>query len=663
VAAFLAVSALVSPAAAELGEHYSLYGDYLAGRFAVSQRDNEAAAEFFREALRKDPDNVSIVDRAFNLEVATAHMESATKLAERLVKIDAEHQLARLMLGVDALRARQYSGARRYFANDGAKGPITELTNALMTGWSQQGAGDLKSALETLKGLEGDEWLTVYRAYNSALLADVSGDEKAAGEYFSEAYRLDGSVLRVAESYARYLARTGKRDEALKVLAAYDKVSKDHPNIIALRAEIEAGRTPEPIVAGTAAGGAESLYQIGGLLARQGGEDVAIIYLQLALYLRPDATMALLTLADVYERQKNHELAAQAYARVAPSSPLHRSAQIQRAHNLDALGQVEQAKAVLDELIEAHPADTDPIRALGDILRAHEQFAESAEMYTRAIDLLEPIGEDDWSLLYYRGIGYERTKRWPQAEADFLHALQLKPEQPFVLNYLGYSWVDQGRNLQQAMTMIRKAVELRSEDGYIVDSLGWAHYRLGEFEAAVRELERAVELKPEDPVINDHLGDSYWRAGRKLEARFQWSHARDLKPEPDELVKILEKLENGLPPPDADRVMAAADGDRLNDATVAPPGGPQTAKPAPAPATETAQTQPDRQETPPAAAEQPETMARKHTVSPGESLWSIANRYYGSGAEYERIFEANREIIRRSDLIHPGQVLAVPEAE
>ena len=152
-----------------------------------------------------------------------------------------------------------------------------------------------------------------------------------------------------------------------------------------------------------------------------------------------------------------------------------------------------------------------------------------------------------WVTYYYRGICFERSKQWSKAEADMRKALELQPEQPHVLNYLGYSWIDQGINLDEGMKMIKRAVEQRPDDGYIVDSLGWAYYRIGNFEDAVKHLERAIDLKPEDPTINDHLGDAYWRVGRTLEAKFQWAHARDLKPEPEELPKIEAKIENGLP--------------------------------------------------------------------------------------------------------------------
>jgi Flp pilus assembly protein TadD len=252
---------------------------------------------------------------------------------------------------------------------------------------------------------------------------------------------------------------------------------------------------------------------------------------------------------------KKPELANKIYQRVPLGSPLQRNAQIQLAINLDTLDRIDEAKASLEKLIAANPADVEAIMALGNVLRGRKQFAECADVYSRAVDGIADPQKTDWSVFYFRGVCYERSKQWAKAEADLKKALELFPDQPHVLNYLGYSWIDQGIHLDEGMAMIRKAVEQRPDDGYIVDSLGWAYYRLGNFEEAVKHLERAIEIRPEDPTINDHLGDAYWRVDRRLEARFQWAHARDLKPEPDELVLITKKLVEGLPddPPAAVR--------------------------------------------------------------------------------------------------------------
>ena len=233
------------------------------------------------------------------------------------------------------------------------------------------------------------------------------------------------------------------------------------------------------------------------------------------------------------------------------NSPLQRNAQIQLALNLDSLDRTDEAKASLEKLIAANPGDLEAIMALGNVLRGRKQFAECADIYSKGIDTIAKPEKSNWVIYYFRGICFERAKQWPKAEADLKRSLDLFPDQPHVLNYLGYSWIDQGINLDEGMRMIKRAVEQRADDGYIVDSLGWAYYRLGNMDEAVKQLERAVELKPEDPTINDHLGDAYWRVGRVLEARFQWSHARDLKPEPDDLAKIEAKLKVRALPDDA----------------------------------------------------------------------------------------------------------------
>ena len=623
----------------------SLFGDYLAGRFAASQRDNKAAAEFFRDALRKDPQNEVLLERAFVLELAAGNMEGVGDLAQALVKVDRTHRLARLTLGVRALRVRQYAAALRDFSESSGAGPIAEMTRTLMIAWSHQGAGKLDAALKELAGLDGADWMAIYRAYNSALIAEVSGNRKLAGEHYAEAYRLDPSVLRVAEAYARFLARNGRADEAREVVAAYDKVSVGHPHMTAITDALDAGRTPAPIVDGTAAGAAESLYEIGALLAREGGEDHAVVYMQLALHLDPKAALPLLALADIYEQQESYALSTAAYAAIPKSSPLYASAQIQRAHNLNAMDKFDEARAVLEKRIKEDPRDIEAIRALGDMYRGRERFEEGAVTYGRAIALLGAIEERHWTLFYFRGICLERSKQWPKAEADFRKALDLVPDQPFVLNYLGYSWVDQGINLEAAMSMIRKAVQLRPDDGYIVDSLGWAHYRLGNIEDAVRELERAVELKPEDPVINDHLGDAYWRAGRRLEARFQWQHARELKPEPDNLERIIFKLKNGLSAAQTEGTQyAAATAGAAGDEAADQAG--KTAAPE------------DRVVTSDAAV--PDGGGKAYRVRPGDTLWDLAQRFYGDGNAFHRILDANQDLLRDADTITPGQTIRIP---
>jgi tetratricopeptide (TPR) repeat protein len=354
-------------------------------------------------------------------------------------------------------------------------------------------------------------------------------------------------LLGIVQAYGRYLSRNGGKDVALKVYQDFDKSLPNHPLIQEEMKRVSGGEKLPPLVASAQAGAAEALYGIGASIGRRGGEDLALIYLQLALYLQPSHAMALLSLADLYESLKKPDLAIKAYERVPLTSPLRRNAEIQLAIDLDALGRSDEAKKRLEHVIAEHPKDTEALLALGNVQRGRKEFAACADSYGKAIATVPVPEKSNWVMFYFRGICYERSHQWPSAEADMKKALELFPDQPLVLNYLGYSWIDQGVHLEEGMNMIRRAVEQRPDDGYIVDSLGWAYFRTGNYQEAVKNLERAVELKPDDPTINDHLGDAYWRVGRTLEAHFQWSHAKDLKPDPEDLPKIEAKLKNGLP--------------------------------------------------------------------------------------------------------------------
>jgi len=354
-------------------------------------------------------------------------------------------------------------------------------------------------------------------------------------------------MLRVADDYARWLSRNKDATAATAVYEAFDRKRPRHPLVLEGLRESKAGKKLSPLVDSPQTGAAEALYGIGATLTRRGGEDLALVYLQLALYLAPNHPMALLSLADLYESVKKPTMAIKVYERVPANSPLKRNAQIQLATDLDAVDRSDEAIKILKAVAAEYPKDVEAVMALGNIERGRKKFADCVQTYSQGLnDLPAPNEKNNWVYYYYRGICEERSKQWGKAEADMRKALDLQPEQAHVLNYLGYSWIDQGVNLDEGMRMIKRAVDQRPDDGYIVDSLGWAFYRIGNYEDAVKTLERAIDLKPEDPTINDHLGDAYWRVGRTLEAKYQWAHARDLKPEPEELPKIEAKIESGL---------------------------------------------------------------------------------------------------------------------
>ncbi len=529
-------------------------GSYLAARHAGTERDAATASAYYLNVLKSDPRNADLLSRTFISVLSDGDIDEAGRLADRLVQIDRSDRIARLVIGVRALKQKQYGLARQNFAQS-VRGPVTDLTATLLSAWAFAGAGDTRSAVDTLDRLAGPDWYGIFKDLHAAFILDIANNKKEAGKRYERAYKADPVAVRDVEAYGRYLSRNGGKDEALKVYAEFEKAVPNHPVIVEEMKEVAAGEKLPVLADSPQAGAAEALYGLGASIGRRGGEDLALIYLQLALYLEPTHAMALLSLADLYESLKKPDLAIKVYDRIPPSSVLHRNAEIQIASDLDTLDRTDEAKKRLEQLIVEHPKDNEAILALANILRGRKEFAQCADEYGKAIADIPVPEKANWVIFYFRGICYERSKQWPLAEADLKKALQLYPDQPLVLNYLGYSWVDQGINLDDGMNMIRRAVEQRPDDGYIVDSLGWANYRIGNYDEAVKDLERAVELKPDDSTINDHLGDAYWRVGRFLEAHFQWSHAKDLKPEPEDLPKIEAKIKGGLP----DDTSSAAD--------------------------------------------------------------------------------------------------------
>lgn len=536
----------------------TLSGSYLAARIATAERDTDAAVAYLRALLKMDPRNEEILERTFFAMLVDGDLDSAVPLAEKLVKLDRTNRIARLVLAARAIKKNEYQRARTNLSLS-VRGPIGDLTATLLAAWTMLGSGNAKAGVEMIDRLQGPDWYGAFKDLNAGLILDAAGQKKEAGKRLEAAVKFDPTAVRSVDAYARWASRNASTATAIEAYQAFEKVVPRHPLIQAALADLKEGKPLPLLIKTPQEGAAEVLYGLGAALARQGGEDLALVYLQVALWLYPDHPLAGLTLADLYEQMKQPEKAIEVYLKVPDSSPLKANAEVQLAVNLDATDKFEEARKHLTALIKANPKDLEALVALGGIERGRKMFTDCAKTYGQAIDLVPNPQRGTWTLFYFRGICNERSKNWTAAEADLKKALQLYPDQPHVLNYLGYSWVDQGVNLQEGLDMIRKAVSLRPDDGYIVDSLGWAYYRLGRYEDAVKELERAVELKPQDPVINDHLGDAYWKVGRKLEATFQWTHAKDLKPEPEDLVKITKKLQGGLDAADAQPAVKEAE--------------------------------------------------------------------------------------------------------
>jgi tetratricopeptide (TPR) repeat protein len=561
----------------------SFSGAFLAARTADVDHDYDTAIALYRKALNFDPANLEIRERLMISLFLKGDFDGGVKEASNLKDDKSVDRITRIVRGLNDIRDGRYETARRVLNYTGPN-DLDRLTHQLLAAWAEVGAGKTKHAISSLSTMKGPDWFKVFTDYNLGTMALVAGDTGTARQYLSAAVTNKEAVatapdtfMRAVIALARLEASAGNKQKALDAVSVGDSMVNNYAPLKALRQSIEKDEKQPQQITTAAQGAAGVLFSIGGALNRQGAEDMVSLYLQISHALDPKSADTLILLGGMAEKLEQPDRAIGYYGDVPQDSPMRRISELQLGVTLADTGKVDDAKKHLKELIASDPSDIRSYIAYGSVLSDAKDYKAMAENYDKAVEVIGSVPkQSDWSIFFQRGIAYERLKQWDKAEPSFRKALELNPGQPQVLNYLGYSLVDMNINLDEGLGMIKKAVDARPDDGYIVDSLGWAYYRMNKFDDAVTELERAVQLRAGDATINDHLGDAYWRVNRKLEAVYQWNRALISEGEDVNREHIKDKIAKGLPPVDTNP--STADRGQTSPAPAQP--APEPAKPA-----------------------------------------------------------------------------------
>ncbi|UUV07725.1 tetratricopeptide repeat protein [Ruegeria sp. YS9] len=538
------MSSVAVPAYSETGA-----GSYLAGRQAIYENDYSAAERYYAQALRFDPQNALLQESVVVARIALGEVAHALPIAQQIEEANLPSQAARMVISANLIADGKFDDL---LARDPETQGVGPLVDGLMIAWAHLGQGEMTKAMEQFDSVATQDGLREFALYHKAMALASIGDFEGAEAILADN---DETVARFSRRAAlartEILSQLDRNEDAIQFLDNVFVAGSD-PTIEAYLKQLAAGETlPFTHVRSAQDGMAEIFFTVGAALNSEASPDYVLLYARLASFLRPDHVDAILLSADLLDNLQQYDLAVEAYRLVPADSNDHHAAELGRAEVLDRSGKTDAAVEVLQNLAAQDPDFPGVHVALADLQRRQENYAAAVASYDTAIALTDSAAGGNWFLHYARGISHERLKHWDQAEADFRRALELNPDQPQVLNYLGYSLVERKEKLDEALDMIERAVAARPDSGYIVDSLGWVLFRLGRYDEAVEHMERAVELMPVDPVVNDHLGDVYWAVGRAREAEFQWRRAlsfidpedTDGEADPD---RIRRKIEVGL---------------------------------------------------------------------------------------------------------------------
>lgn len=556
----LAAAMGLAPAAQADG----LAGAYLAARSAGGSADFAVAAQYYTRALTRDPSNPQLMDAATHAQLALGHIDRAAPIARRLQDEGLSSQIANMVLIADGAKAQQFEALSQRFEEGDGVGP---LIDGLVWAWASLGQGDVSRAMTQFDDVANEASLGGFARYHKALALASVGDYEAAMAIFDAAAQ--GGLNRTRRGVMaelQMLSQLERKEDALALIA--DQFGADlDPELRGIRERLHAGEIlPFDAIRNPTDGIAEVFYSVAAALRNEAGPDYTLLYSRVTEHLRPDHTEGVLLSAGLLEDLELYDLAEETYGKIGKDNPSYHAAELGRADALRLAGKLDVAAEVLEALTKSHGELPVVHVTLGDLRRQTKEYEAAVEAYDAALERYGEERPSQWFVYYARAISHERLDIWDRAEADFRKALELNPNHPQVLNYLGYSLVEKQIKLDEALSMIERAVATRPDSGYIVDSLGWVLFRLGRYEEAVPHMERAAELMPVDAIVNDHLGDVLWSVGRFREAEFQWKRALSfVDPEdtsgdidPD---RIRQKLEVGL-----DAVLEAEGADPLRPA-------------------------------------------------------------------------------------------------
>ncbi len=538
-----AASALTPPVAQAQG----VAGAFLAAREAGVANDFAASLPYLERLHAADPQDAGTLEGLVVGAFSVGAFDLAAQNARDLAALDPDSRAAAMVLLTESFRAEDYASVLT-IAGSGVR--VHPLVDGLAQAWAHLGAGrmsEAQQAFDTVSQIDGMRAFALYcRSLALALVGDVEGAAAVLenpDDGVSSALNRRGYI-----AYAQILGLTERFDDALTLLDTVFPGATD-PLIARMHEAYAAHQAlPFDVIASPAQGMAEVFSVMSNAMRSAQNPHEALIYAQAAVRVNPALTDAQLLIGQVFEDLHQPQLAVAAYSAIPDGDPFGMAARMGRAQVLESLDRLDEAVADLRQLVDENPGSYAAQNVLGDFLRRDGQFPAAVEAYTSAIDLLRASGhEPDWQTLFALAVALSRSDRWDEAEAGFRAALAQQPDQPTVLNYLGYSLIERGEKYDEALDMIERAVQGDPDSGYILDSLAWALFRLGRYSEALPHMERSVELAPTDAVLNDHLGDVFWAVGRLREARFQWRRALSFAPADDlEEARLRRKLEVGL---------------------------------------------------------------------------------------------------------------------